>query len=447
MDTLTDELVILCLTYLRATDFVNVRETNKAIFSAQRISTAIQRIMDSTPLLLSTTSPLKKQLSLTTRLYRPDSLFVFEVTSIMSALSAPQPLPGKGYWISSSWLANAKKYFEALTLPELAPNPKISPQKRRQAKIRQRRGSDCLPPWPAMNADLVCCHGQLALAKVPKARRRAIDTRSWFLLRRYYGQGPQFKCSTSFECGCCLNEEEEAKATAAERREVTILTRRGDYLPASLSALAVRKSGVPHHCLTTANLVAIVGDTSSDDEVMMAPVALQEELLYGSNTNSYDQVRPLIAGLYNLVPRDWLRQWRRYVKDPNLAALPPLDCTRLLCHAHGLLLVPPHVEEYLLGLKRSLLSGLGSYEGEVAEIVTADEWDELQKVLRLSGEYGVRFMIDDDVANGVSSTWSFSTPICHVCDPLSPKSVSSSVLSANGVMRPIHRATIIPTLT
>jgi len=266
-------------------------------------------------------------------------------------------------------------------------------------------------------------------------------------LRRYYGQGPQFKCSTSFECGCCLNEEEEAKATAAERREVTILTRRGDYLPASLSALAVRKSGVPHHCLTTANLVAIVGDTSSDDEVMMAPVALQEELLYGSNTNSYDQVRPLIAGLYNLVPRDWLRQWRRYVKDPNLAALPPLDCTRLLCHAHGLLLVPPHVEEYLLGLKRSLLSGLGSYEGEVAEIVTADEWDELQKVLRLSGEYGVRFMIDDDVANGVSSTWSFSTPICHVCDPLSPKSVSSSVLSANGVMRPIHRATIIPTLT
>lgn len=96
MNSLSEELVILCLTYLRASDLVNVRETNKALFSQQRVSTVIQRIMQSYPLLLSSTSPLKKQLSLTNCLYRPDSLFVFEVTSILSALSSPQPLPGKG---------------------------------------------------------------------------------------------------------------------------------------------------------------------------------------------------------------------------------------------------------------------------------------------------------------------------------------------------------------
>lgn len=306
-----------------------------------------------------------------------------------------------------------------MSLPELgAQKTKITPQKRRQAKIRQRRGSDCLPPWPAMNADLVCCHGQLALAKVPKARRRAIDGRAWFLLRRYYAQGPQFKCSKALECSCCLADEEEARINAAERREVAILTRRCDFLPPSLTALAMRKSGVPSHCLTAANLIAIEGNdiSSSDDEVIMVPMTLQQQLL------GPDQIQPLVAGLYNLVPRDWLRQWRRYVKDPTLAVLPPLDCTRLLCHAHGLLLVPPHVEEYLLGLRRSLLSGLGSYEGEVVEIVTADEWDELQKVLRLAGEFGVRFYIDD--SHGAMP--SFSLPLCQACDPLA----RSSVLSA-----------------
>jgi len=444
MNSLSEELVILCLTYLRATDLVNVRETNKALFSQHRVSTVIQRIMQSYPLLLSTTSPFKKQLSLTNSLYRPDSLFVFEVTSIMSALSSPQPLPGKGYWISTSWLSNAKKYFEALTLPELdaaQKKNKISPQKRRQAKIRQRRGSDSLPPWPAMNADLVCCHGQLALAKVPKSRRRAIDGRAWFLLRRYYAQGPQFKCSVALECSCCLNDEEEARATAAEQREVAILTRRGDFLTPSLTALATRKSGVPGHCLITANLVAISGsdggdnnNSSSDDEVIMIPMTLQQQLLGVPQSDSL--VQPLVAGLYNLVPRDWLRQWRRYVKDPTLAVLPALDCTRLLCHAHGLLLVPPHVKEYLLGLRRSLLSGLGSYEGEIVEIVTADEWDELQKVLRLAGEFGVRFFVDDSrheatssSSSSSSSTWSFSLPLCQACDPLAARSSSSSGLA------------------
>ena len=69
--------------------------------------------------------------------------------------------------------------------------------------------------------------------------------------------------------------------------------------------------------------------------------------------------------MYHILPRSWLRKWRKYMKDPK-ATLPPLDNTVLLCHMHGQLIVPPHLEEYLLGARRSLLSGLGQYKGEVS---------------------------------------------------------------------------------
>ena len=85
-----------------------------------------------------------------------------------------------------------------------------------------------------------------------------------------------------------------------------------------------------------------------------------------------------------------------------------------------------------MGLRRSLLGGLGSYAGEVVEIATAEEWDELQRMLRLSGEFGVRFFVDDEHA------WSFSLPLCQVCDPLVPVPVVPS-----SAVRPAHRVAVL----
>ena len=96
----------------------------------------------------------------------------------MNALSSPQPLSGSGYWISASWLSNAKKYYEALPMPESQDMSKKAAGKGKKAKlmkIRQRRGSDCLPPWPHMNAEITCQHGNLALSKALRAKRRVID--------------------------------------------------------------------------------------------------------------------------------------------------------------------------------------------------------------------------------------------------------------------------------
>jgi hypothetical protein len=134
---------------------------------------------------------------------------------------------------------------------------------------------------------------------------------------------------------------------------------------------------------------------------------------------------PLMSGIYHLVPRNWLREWRKYLKDSHSIStapsgddsLSPLDCGLLFCNAHGSLVIPPHVEEYLLGMKRSLFggssgllhrgggnvhnSGRGS-EIEV-EIITVDEWEELQRLLTTSSynDLYVRFLIDNDTIGAV----------------------------------------------
>ena len=62
-----------------------------------------------------------------------------------------------------------------------------------------------------------------------------------------------------------------------------------------------------------------------------------------------------------------------------------------------------------MGLKRSLLGGLGEYQGQVFEVLSADEWDALQNSLRTLSDFGVRFCLDGD-----SISWSID--VCLTCD-------------------------------
>lgn len=119
---------------------------------------------------------------------------------------------------------------------------------------------------------------------------------------------------------------------------------------------------------------------------------------------------PLLPGIYHLLPRDWLKRWRHYTKDPS-STIPLLDCTSLLCHSHGLFVIPPHLEEYLLGLKRSLLGGLGQYPGVIVEVISLEEWEALHNQLRAEPDFCVRFCLS---AEG-DMTWNVG--ICGACDP------------------------------
>lgn len=244
----------------------------------------------------------------------------------------------------------------------------------------------------------------------------------WHFLRRFYPDGPEFKCSYHSECAICKSDSLEAKATKSEQKEVLISERKADLVPDILVALSVRKSGIPTHCATAR--VAFyneISESAAEDQEdynnHTGTVALPPGFAAADAAFAEDALQqPLIPGLYNLVPRSWLKAWRHYIKDISAPFLPHLDCTSLICHPHGQLVIPPHIEEYLIGLRRTLLGGLGIYPGEVAEIVSADEWDALQDVFHGAADFSVRFCLD-----GAGVSWNVG--VCMVCDPFSYKPV------------------------
>jgi hypothetical protein len=136
---------------------------------------------------------------------------------------------------------------------------------------------------------------------------------------------------------------------------------------------------------------------------------LLDPLAQSRSQRSGGYLQPLLPGLYNLVPKHWLKAWRQFVRDPAPGSKPPpMDCTSMLCHSHGLLVVPPHLEEYLLGVRKSLLSGLSEYPGEVVEVLSAEEWDALQLSLRSLSDFSVRFCLD-----GENVSWNIG--VCSAC--------------------------------
>ena len=68
------------------------------------------------------------------------------------------------------------------------------------------------------------------------------------------------------------------------------------------------------------------------------------------------------------------------------------------------------MEEYLVGLRRSLLGGLGRYTGEVVEILSASEWGALQDSLNSLCDFNVRLTLD-----GENVQWNMK--VCSACAP------------------------------
>ena len=388
-----------------------------------------------------TPSKVKLDSDKDTTIIRPTTtiLYVREIKCILHALSSPQPLSGRGYWISTSWVANAKKYLEAIQLPVEGDGKKSTPTKK-AVKIRQRRGSDALPPWPSMNADLQCKHGNLCLSKGHQAgngKKRLIDKSMWLFLRKFYPSGPAFSTKTT-ECVLCSSGYEEAKATEAYKREAEIQVRKTDFLAGPLKKVATRKNyGLPVHLLSSKVFMAaleeashsiacsppndistwhIEGHTiSSDSPLSMSPSQNYDmdahlAMLLGNEKLIAERKFPLVPGLYNVVPRSILQRWRQYIKDPSVKSLPELDCSSLLCHSHGLFVVPPHLEDYLVGIRKNLLGGLGSYPGVIVEILSAEEFDALQQVFK-ENSLGIRFCID----HGEDLHWNIG--LCMTCAP------------------------------
>jgi hypothetical protein len=96
---LLEENMVQVLCFLRASDLASCREVDKSIFSAMRISRAVEAQL---ALLYDLPIPphLRKKTVADDALKRPDLLYVAEITSITFCLSAPQPCAGKGTLVS-----------------------------------------------------------------------------------------------------------------------------------------------------------------------------------------------------------------------------------------------------------------------------------------------------------------------------------------------------------
>jgi hypothetical protein len=288
---LPGEAIVVISEYLRATDLASAREVSKNIFCKSLISKAVlYQIENVYPKSWNSptkdkrlpVSPSPNSRSSSIVEYGCEDLFITEVKSILFALSSPAPVNGRGYWISATWLANAKKFYESISLPDVRSSGKRTTPKK-LAKIRQRRGSDVLPPWPEMNADITCCHGNLALSKNLRAKKRLLSCNFWQFLRKFYPKGPEYISTKASECILCHRDDETAKASALSIREAGIKSRRSEFLNGPLESLASRKSGVPTHLLTQK---MIPGNISYRTMLCYTMPTAQHETISPLKTNS-----------------------------------------------------------------------------------------------------------------------------------------------------------------
>lgn len=485
---LPNESLIHILEYLRAVDLAICSEVDKKTFTQDRIAHAIKyQVENIYQLFLFINTPIKNMVGLPSLLLsdcRSDFLYVKEIKTIIAALNFTPSLT-KGFWVSASWISNAKKYFEAMPLPDLNAKGTMKKGGKKLSKIRQRRGSDSLPPWPAINADITCIHNNMIASKCCKAKKKLIDKRVWYFLRRFYREGPEFKSTVVTECPICLVQDSEARVLTLERKDAQ-LSQRKVGVSELLDGLLNRKSGVPFHMLstpTTASTAASAFETPNmDRSEAPSPSSsiFDQRLRSGSVTDSIDsddanaavdfgfgnsQVsldedrrlaerlqmqfdaqafgmpvssedmqpatfgansiapytlrdramteqrrQPLLPGMYHIISRSWLKKWRKYLKDSDAPLTPP-DCTSLLCQTHSCVIIPPHLEEYLLGYRSHLLSGLGNYPGEIVEVLTSEEFEALSSALGpLAPDFNVRFSLDGE-------TLDWSLEVCRSCDP------------------------------
>ena len=257
---LAGETVVAILQYLDACELATISNVSKAVFRKSYTSRAIFYQLENTYTMswLSFLAEEDRQKSLSDGkvnlseiVYTPGILRACEIKSILFALASPAPTHGRGYWISANWAANAKRYYQGLVVPNLYSNGKIKTLKKTVKPLRHCcRGNDILRPSSEINADITCPHNDLAIHTNPRSKRRLLDTRSWFHLRKFYPKGYEFISSDIGACCECSRSDRIAKESATLKLEAILLSRRSEYQHDSLESLVARKSGTPSHLAT-----------------------------------------------------------------------------------------------------------------------------------------------------------------------------------------------------
>mmetsp|Transcript_33160 Transcript_33160/g.97834 ORF Transcript_33160/g.97834 Transcript_33160/m.97834 type:complete len:736 (-) Transcript_33160:59-2266(-) len=395
-------------TYLRATDLSSLQRVSRHFHNRRLVNAIVRHTAEHVypPALTNgfDTPEVGGPVNTQTNEGGPDVLTYemlrnMEMLVVARVLSRPEP-PLKdreaGFYVSKSWCRTALRWLEvqqeeqreaakqrgtatAATATAAAGagasagaasrnprNPHASSKKkkkptrkdRKQERLRHRKMSDATPPWGNINHDIVCPHGDLARcsSKSARARRRTMDKQAWKVLNKLYPASVPLS-SVQTECVQCIMEQEAEKKNEADRREREKEERKRPLSCSIVRGIYTRSKGVPASCLAQ----NAEDDDNDLDRKPSAVIATPAKTTTSTGTNHPQQRQcPLVPGIYNALPRSWCHQWRKFLKigDGERPVAP--DATALLCDAHRLPLVPPHLETYLYGDTPTLLVGSGN---------------------------------------------------------------------------------------
>mmetsp|Transcript_5131 Transcript_5131/g.11660 ORF Transcript_5131/g.11660 Transcript_5131/m.11660 type:complete len:644 (+) Transcript_5131:526-2457(+) len=244
---------------------------------------------------------------------------------------------------------------------------------RKEQRQRDRRMSDAMPPWSNINNDIVCEHGSVkqCSSKSARARRRVMDKQAWKVLKRLYPDSVQLEASVGNNAsvnagGCllCAAETETAKKADSDRKEEEKANRKKPLSCPLVRGFYTRGSkGYPLSCVVPPRPAPALLDNSLFATGLgmssLSPLPLDR----GAAARC-----PLKPGVYCALPRSWCHRWRKYIKTGEGGFPPAPDASEVLCEAHNLPLVPPHVESFLCGETSTLL---GSNHAASAESVAS----------------------------------------------------------------------------
>jgi len=326
-----------------------------------------------------------------------EALHRMELLVLARALSTPEPSKLEGsYIVSKSWVRDALKWLEKCenererdVVAFLGPEGKMKSKKKkptRKERMRSRRLSDISPPCPDVNVGLTCHHGELALigsARKANASRRLMDKYAFKVLRKLYPEGKAFKADQATECLQCRMQLEMDRKAEADRKSEEEEQRKLPLSHPLIRAFYLRNKGVPLHCLVR----SFDSDKALNDLKNCVPVNVGTPQKLGTETESSEGKMPssgkamldgsvkvphsiytppeagiacpLVPGVYHVLPRSWCARWRRYIKNGGERPTAP-EATELLCDAHKLPLIPPHLKSFLYGKADALLSASSS---------------------------------------------------------------------------------------
>ena len=178
-----------------------------------------------------------------------------------------------------------------------------------------------------------------------------MDKQAWKVLKNLYPDSVQLEGSAV--CLMCTAEAETAKKAESDKKEEGMAERKKPLACPLVRGFYTRGSkGYPLSCIVPSQLFPPVNG-----------FCLKSQFA-GLGSTFYC---PLMPGVYCALPRSWCYRWRKYIRTGEGGFPPPPDGSEVLCEAHDLPLIPPHLESFLLGETPTLLGGNAAQTATSAE--------------------------------------------------------------------------------